>query len=130
MGLLDKLKRNKNFCFSSSFLKNESFKNCLERCQHLNTNLVVASYYFCCDSETAKYRGRVFCIDGKDRRFPKLTDDVLKCKLSFSPFIYGVSFFEVYTTKEDPIKFSNRPFVDDRTLEEKKVFSEKYDKAN
>ena len=126
MNFFNFLSKKTKYCFSESYLDDVYFKNCIENCHDLKTNLVVASYYFCCDSETAKYRGRVFCIDGKDKRFPKLTDDVLNCKLSFSAFIYGISIFEVHTTKADPIKFSNRPFVDDRTKTEKETYEKKY----
>ena len=100
--------------------------NAFEVAEQLKTDLVQASYYFCCDEETAKYRGRVFSISGKDKRFPKLTEDVLKCNLGFSAYVYGITTFLVYDKKEYPIKFSNRPFVDDRTDEEKEIYEKKY----
>lgn len=102
-----------------SFTETEKISECIKLCKTLKTNLVVANYYWGCDAETAKYRGRIFCIDGKDKRFPLLTDEVIKCNLYFDPFIWGVSPFYVYDKKTDPIKYSNRPFIDDRTLKEK-----------
>lgn len=112
------------YSFSTTKLNDRIFKQSIEDCKTLKTNLVVASYHYCCNEDTAKYRGRVYSITGTDDRFPPLTDDILNCKdLSFSPFIYGETFY-VYDKKEDPIRYSNRPFVDDRTDEEKKKFLE------
>lgn len=112
-------KRKPSFTFSNNFMENEYFANNIKICLETNTNLVVASYYCACDEEVAKYRGRVFCIDGTDKRFPPLSDDVLKCNLSFDPFYFGLSLFEVKGKEIDPIRYSNRPFVDDRTTKEK-----------
>lgn len=91
--------------------------------QKLKTDLVEASYYSPCDSETAKYRGRIFSLQGKDKRFPLLTQEIKNCDLDFFPFIYGVSIPNSCKQGEE-IEYSNRPFTDDRSLKEKTSYEE------
>lgn len=110
------------YTFSEEYMENVIFSDCIKHCHLFNTSLVIADFYFSCDAETAKYRGRIFCIDGSDTRFPPLTNTVLDSRLSFSPFIWGVSIFEVYGRKMDPVRYSNRPFIDDRSEEEKEIY--------
>jgi hypothetical protein len=76
--------------------------------------------------ECAKYQGRIYSVYGKDKRFPKLPDIVLQnggfhegCRhmLAISYFDFGIP--PMYIDKGvDPIAYSNRPFVDDRTPEQ------------
>lgn len=91
----------------------------LENAKELDTDLVEASYHRGCCGECAKYRGRWFSVSGKDKRFPKMPVDYgCTCSgLIFSPVIYGIS--EPAYCDTDIIEYSNRPFVDDRTEEEK-----------
>ncbi len=95
----------------------------------LNTDLVEADYFFGCCSECAKYRGRVFSISGQDKRFPK-KPELINCTcggITFFPFIYGIStpiISDYINKKVDIIKFSNRPFVDDRTERDLQAFEE------
>lgn len=81
----------------------------------------------CCCSECAKYRFRIYCISGNDKRFPKLPDYVKNyswhCGLSLSPFSLGVNYMNLPQNRslheiDELIKYSNRPFVDDRSDEE------------
>ena len=97
----------------------------LKNCQMSNTDLVEATYDLSCSETAAKYRGRVYSISGKDARFPKLTQDVLSSGLHFYPFTFGVSIFRIGEKHEDPIKYSNRPFIDDRSEEEKRVYNDR-----
>lgn len=90
--------------------------------KQLRTDLVEASYPALCDSETAKYRGRIYSISGKDKRFPILSNIIKNCELDFYPFVLGIS-SPSHCPKTKEIEYSNRPFVDDRTPEEK----ERYD---
>lgn len=89
--------------------------------KQLKTDLLEASYPKICDSETAKYRGRIYSISGKDKRFPALTNEVQNCDLDFYPFVFGIS-SPTYCPKNKEIEYSNRPFVDDRTSEEKREY--------
>jgi hypothetical protein len=96
----------------------------LKNAKKLGTDLAEADYFKGCCEECAKYRGRWFSISGKDKRFPKMPADYpCRCSgISFSPVIYGISVPTHCNRSTDIIKFSNRPFVDDRTKEEKKTF--------
>lgn len=113
-------------CIDELFLQfdAESEAKTLQNARELDTDLVEATYFFGCCSECAKYRGRVFSISGKDGTFPKKpTINNCTCVgLDFHPFIYGISkpTVNMYLNKQvDIVAFSNRPFVDDRTDEEK-----------
>lgn len=100
----------------------ESIRMSLENAKELGTDLVEASYHRGCCGECAKYRGRWFSISGKDKRFPKMPVDYsCTCEgIDFSPVIFEIS--EPVYCDTDIIVYSNRPFVDDRTEEEKKIF--------
>lgn len=91
----------------------------------LNTDLVEMTHISGCCGLCAKYRGRIYSLSGKDKRFPKLPEQLLTrgilhdndCGLSFYPFIYGLS-TPTYCNKGKEIEFSNRPYIDDRTPDE------------
>lgn len=86
----------------------------------LETDLVEATFEMNCCDECTKYRGRVFSISGKDRRFPKLPK-YIDCNcfgISFYPFLYGISqpaYKQYFRKGDDIVSFSNRPFVVERT---------------
>ncbi|MBR3819648.1 MAG: hypothetical protein IKJ41_10975 [Clostridia bacterium] len=84
-----------------------------------NSDLVEMDYISSCCPVCAKYRGRVFSLRGEDKRFPLFPKDYHEdCGLRYSPFVYGIS-RPVYCNNDEVIEFSNRPFVDDRTEEQK-----------
>lgn len=93
-------------------------------------DLVEADYTGCVCGECAKYRGRVFSIDGKDKKYPRLPE-YLKydapehkyCALFFHPFLDGVS--RLAYLKGDSVKVSNKPFIDNRTPKEKQNYYER-----
>lgn len=97
-----------------------------------DTDLVEASYIRCCCSECAKYRERVYSVSGRDRRFPKLPETLLAgshdCGITLWPFIDGVNSMSTHNGKDLEgkaiIKYSNRPFIDDRTPEELRDLAE------
>ena len=97
----------------------------IRNARNLGTDLVEADYFLGCCSECAKYRGRIFSISGKDKRFPKKpTRYGCTCQgLTFSPFIYGVDEPMYYPKGVNIIKYSNRPFIDDRTQQEKEDYA-------
>ncbi|WP_050697558.1 structural protein [Anaeromassilibacillus senegalensis] len=94
--------------------------------RELGTDLVEATYIRCCCAECAQYRERVYSLSGQDRRFPKLPDALLygnhDCGILLFPFIDGVSSMQTRDGKDlhgqRIIKYSNRPFIDDRTPDE------------
>lgn len=80
--------------------------------------------------ECAKYHDRLYSVNGTDSRFPhfKLYEDYIAskscdCHLSSFPFTLGISIMRGLGS-ENPIEYSNRPFSDDRTPEERKEYDE------
>lgn len=102
----------------------------LEDAKTLKTDLVEADYFLSCCAECAKYRGRWFSISGKDKRFPKLPKEY-KCDcpgLIFDPVIYGISIpgvESILKRKINIIQFSNRPYWDDRSEQEKENYQKR-----
>lgn len=98
-------------------------KKQLQNAKDLKTDLVcvTCNCYHC--GECAKYIGRVYSVSGRDERFPKLPDYVIKnsqhCGMGLYPFVYGVNFLRDPYTQEsfcddNVIKISNRPYEDNR----------------
>lgn len=98
-------------------------KKLLAQCREIDnkTDLVEMSSINACCETCAKYRGRVFSLYGADKRFPLFPNDYHdNCGLIPWPFIYGVD--EPQHCSGNIIKFSNRPFIDDRTPKEKEDY--------
>lgn len=96
--------------------------------------LVESHNHLMCCADCAKYARRIFSIDGKDKRFPILPDSIKYyndehkyCQVSLSAFTYGIS-EPRWEYKGDLIKWSNRPYVDERTQEQKEHFEQEYKK--
>ena len=124
-----------------SYFKKLYIKRQLENARLCHTDLIEMTSLFTTCSECAKYQGRVYSISGNDKRFPKLPEQVfeyggihLGCTHSFNAFCYDIrKKIMIYTTSQDgktdivyvdALKCSNRPFVDNRTEQEK----ERYEK--
>lgn len=81
----------------------------------------------CCSCpECAKYQGRIYSLFGKDSRFPKMPEYLIKtkglhCGLIFYRFHYGFS-TPRFEFEGDIIEASNRPFVDDRPQKYKDAY--------
>ena len=82
---------------------------------------------FVCE-ECAKYTKRRFSISGQSKKYPKLPEYLLKkllehkhCGIMVYPVLDGVS-EPVWNYKGDLVKYCNRPFVDERTKEQKELF--------
>lgn len=93
----------------------------LDNAKKLNTDLLEADYPEPASDIEAKYRGRIFSISGKDKRFPQLPKDIFETRLGLYPFIFGIS-EPLYCPPGQEIAFSNRPFVDDRDQDEIQAF--------
>nr|DAM17415.1 MAG TPA: minor capsid protein [Caudoviricetes sp.] len=113
----------------------EQTNDILKRAKLFNTDLVECSVHFATCSECAKLQGRVYSISGKSEKYPKLPDSVLKyggfhkgCRHVFFPVIEGCFSMSKYSTDRaelvevDPVLYSNRPFVDDRTEKDKEEY--------
>lgn len=106
-----------------TFRDNSIYKritNSLKSYTEIGYDLTVTNSFNGCCAECAKYRRRVYSISGKDERFPKVPAP-WKCEcqgITFSLFIESQT-SDNYFPNNDYIGYSNRPFADDRTEEEK-----------
>lgn len=95
------------------------------------SDLVEVSLIGACCGICGRYRGRIFSLKGKDKRFPLLPSDFCtKCGLTCFPFREGIS-TPVYSKKrgKELIREMNRPFVDSRTKEEIAMYEAKIAEA-
>lgn len=115
-----------NEFFQNQNIVRDMMINRLSSAKYIDTDLMEVTTSGVCCAECAKYRSRIYSISGADKRFPALpkmflpdTFDYNHVCLSFCPFIEGVMepHFPAKNTRQ-LIKYSNRPFVDDRTPEE------------
>ena len=97
------------------------FKALVRRCNELNTDLFEMTEHHPTCAECAKYQGRVYSISGKNKKFPEVPEIIKykgqihsKCRHDFYPFMEGSR----SVLHPDIVRFSNRPFVDDRSDEE------------
>lgn len=105
----------------------ESFKTRIAGCKELGTDLVEIGDMGACCAKCAMYRKRVYSLHGKNKLFPKFPKDYhWGCGLSGYPYVYGV--MEPSFPCDDIIRYSNRPFVDDRTEEEKRNYIDRLNK--
>lgn len=93
----------------------------------LNSGYFEASYFTGCCAECAKYRGRWY--SNIDKKYPDLPQTYnCSCQgLTFSSVIPGASTptVEIFINKKiNIIKYSNRPFIDDRTEKEKQIYND------
>ena len=87
----------------------------------LGYDLCMTSNNFGCCEECAKRRNRVFSISGKDKRFYKYTEYHCSCS-RLALLMFRENSDEHYFKNENYIEYSNRPFIDDRTDEEKERY--------
>ena len=94
---------------------NDIIKITLKNCKRLKTDLVECPKIQTKCKICSVYQDRVYSISGKDKRFPKLPEQVFiyggfhkGCVHTFYPFTYGIS--TMSSGKKDAIKWSNRPF--------------------
>lgn len=93
-------------------------------------------------AECSKYRGRIYSVYGWDSRFPKFPDELRKmyihkhCDIGFQAIALFDEFdYQHYILSYDPekifaslsavIRYCNRPYIDDRTPEEKALFNQR-----
>lgn len=117
--------------FNRDIRKSSAFDKILKESKESNNDLIYClSHVYTCDI-CSKYQGRVYSISGKDKRFPKLPDEVYKyggfheeCHHNFCAYIekYATSF-------EEDLRISNRPFVDERSKAEKAEYEKRKKEA-
>lgn len=115
-----------NAMFPTEYIFNNGNDAC-KTAEELGTDLVYTSWAEGQSAATAKYQGRIYSISGKDKRFPILPDfmktpnDV--CAPS-GPFVYYDGATIYYKGNEEPAQaISWRPFIDDRTEEDKERYA-------
>lgn len=107
-----------NISFSQCYDKDSSF---------YGSDLVESSNNTFVCAECAKYTKRVFSEYGKNSKYPILPKYFKEnlpehkyCAINFYPIIEGSS--SAWDHPGDIVSYSNRPFVDERTAEEKQYF--------
>lgn len=110
-------------------LQEEVFHRTNASIDFLGTDLVYTSWAGSQSAATAKYQGRVYSVSGKDKRFPALPDFMKEpqeiCPIS-GPFIFwnDKKLDTIYYKGKNVhvFKASWRPFIDDRTEQEKNAY--------
>lgn len=132
---LEKILHNRLITFDNANIKIDSFNETLKIAYDMNTDLLVAAGSFDTCEKCSMLQDRVYSISGKNKKYPALPKRVFKygnfhkgCRHRFFPFIDGFSNLLIHKDNAfvsvDPVKYSNRPYVDTRTAEQK----EKYEK--
>ena len=105
------------------------FKSRIASCKELGTDLIEIGDTGACCAKCAMYRKRVFSLHGKNRLFPRFPKDYhFGCGLIGWPYIYGVS--EPSFNCTDIVSYSNSPYIDDRTDEEKENYAKRLTKLS
>lgn len=110
-------------------------KKYLDEAKKLSTDLVYIDWHGGSCAVCAKYQGRVYSISGTDKRFPVLPEFIKKtgeihdgCCHCIRPYIFwnDKKLDTIYYKGKNVCAFkaSWRPFVDDRSQEEKNVHSQ------
>lgn len=117
--------------FNFDIVKLKNFNETLRMCKESKIDLVECTTHEVTCEICSKYQGRIFTISGKDKRFPKLPDEVYKyggfhkeCRHNF--YAYNEKYA---TTFEEDIKNSNRPFADERSKAEKEEYEKQKKEA-
>lgn len=104
-------------------------KNILNMCRDSNTDYIQVGYsssYGCCE-QCAKYRKRIYSISGNDKRFPLFPKDHIWCATVYlTQYTLGsyITFSDGEYSIDWAIKKSNRPYIDDRTDDERKSYED------
>lgn len=113
----------------------QHFLDVLATCAYLDTDLIELSWNGAQCGAVAKYQGRVYSIDGKDKDFPILPRFIRyqgavippNEGASFHPFVRDINKTILYRGKEvSALRTSWRAFRDNRTKEEKEAYASRY----
>lgn len=137
LGMLDEANEAERYLKEKDLLDNNVFDSCasrigasvLQNCKEYDIDFVVFHNHWECCGECAAMNGRVYSISGKDKVFPKLPEYAKRngnfhpgCRCTMSPYFGGDIFYR--GDRVDAIKASLRPFVDDRTPEQKQEYED------
>lgn len=125
--------------------KQKNFDQEMKLAQAFKHDYIQIGYSGCVCGNCAPYQNRIYSISGRDRRFPKIPDFIMQNKglhcnnsINFCTYYTGDTLAKyvyhddgrVSHKDVDAIKYSNRPFVDDRTKKEKHNYIEWVEKNN
>lgn len=103
----------------------ERFKNALDSCKSIGTNLIEVTCNSACCEICAKYRNRIYRTSLKNMKYPPFPKDFhFGCGLGLWSFWEGVSEPSFDCKGKSYVSYSNRPFIDDRTPEERQAYQE------
>lgn len=137
LGLLDEAEKAEKYLKEKGLLENNVFDACassirnsvLQNCKKYDIDLVVFHNHWECCGECAAMNGRVYSISGKDKVFPKLPEYAKRngnfhpgCRCTMAPYSGGDIFYR--GDRVDAVTASIRPFVDDRTPEQKQKYED------
>lgn len=126
------------------YFQKESFEREMELAKSCDSDYWFIDYDNRACEICAKYQNRIYSFSGKDKRFPKLPDFIKengcihKASRNSVVSISSFEFTEIkkhcykddgtyYTEKVDPIEYSNREFIDNRTEFEIKAYEACYE---
>lgn len=136
---LEKIMNDRKITFNITFDNENTNKNILngtlQQAHYMKTDLIVSNHIENTCEECSILQDRVYSISGKNKRYPALPKQVFEygnfhkgCRHRFYPFIDGISkLFVIENSKfisVDSVKYSNRPYVDTRTDEEKEQYDQ------
>lgn len=122
------------YIFDTTLLHKDVFAKTLQECKKTRTDYIFCSSHQGTCPECAKYQCRVYSISGKDKRLPKLPDIVYKyggfhpgCRHNFYPFFLDINdtIKDCNLKEYNVFKHSNRPFIDNRSANDKKLYAER-----
>lgn len=103
-----------------------NFFSTIDSCKKSNSDLIIAMPHNIMCGICSAHTERIYSISGRDKRFPALPKDAFVyggfhegCRCSFGVYFEGVSTFNYH---KDPVRWSNRPFVDRRTKEQIEMY--------
>ncbi len=129
--LLEELNKRLPFMTDDDYYYKKSFKTALKNAKNFNHDYIISGHLGVICEKCAPFQDRIYSISGNDNRFPKLPKFILEncglhCQISFFSTNYykgktitkyiDKNESDVVTKEVDAIKYSNRPFVDDRNI--------------
>lgn len=139
--LLSSLEKRVPYLSDGTYITRAVWENKKNLANTLNEDLWLIDYSRVACETCAIYQNRIYSYSGEDKRFPKLPDFIKfngtihhgsHNSIDSILFYDGFEMYKtVYQSKDqstriavDPIEYSNRPFVDDRSDIEKQIFEE------
>lgn len=132
---LENMMKEKLYIFDDIKIRKNKLNETLRLAQEFNTDLLVSSSHSNTCRDCSILQNRVYSISGKNKNFPVLPKQVFEfgsfhkgCRHLFFPFIENINTLQIQKNgtfvNVDPIKYSNRPYVDERCSDDIKQYNE------